>query len=45
MAKDQGLDLVQITEKAVPPVCKITDYGKHLYWEKKKEKEKIQSDT
>jgi|GEM_PF-1957571 translation initiation factor IF-3 len=40
MAKDQGLDLVQITEKAVPPVCKITDYGKHLYWEKKKEKEK-----
>lgn len=40
MAKEQGLDLIQVTEKATPPVCKITDYGKHLYWEKKKEKEK-----
>ena len=40
LAKDKGMDLVQITEKATPPVCKITDYGKYLYWEKKKEKEK-----
>lgn len=40
MAKDQGLDLIQVTEKATPPVCRITDYGKHLYWEKKKEREK-----
>jgi len=40
LAKDKGMDLVQITEKAVPPVCKIIDYGKFLYWEKKKEKEK-----
>jgi len=38
LAKDKGMDLVQITEKAVPPVCKITDYGKFLYWEKKKGK-------
>ncbi len=38
MAKDKELDLVQITDKATPPVCKITDYGKHLYREKKKEK-------
>ncbi len=38
LAKDQNLDLVQITDKADPPVCKITDYGKHLYREKKKEK-------
>lgn len=34
------MDLVQITEKVTPPVCKITDYGKYLYWEKKKEKGK-----
>jgi len=40
IAKEQGLDLIQITEKATPPVCKITDYGKYLYWEKKKEREK-----
>ncbi len=40
MAKDQGLDLVQVTEKATLQVCKITDYGKYLYWEKKKKREK-----
>ena len=40
MAKDQGLDLVQVTEKATLQVCKITDYGKYLYWERKKKKEK-----
>ncbi len=40
MAKDKGLDLIQVTEKANPPVCKIADYGKYLYWEKKKDKEK-----
>jgi len=39
-AKERGLDLIQLTEKINPPVCKITDYGKYLYWEKKKEKEK-----
>lgn len=38
-AQEQGLDLVQITEKADPPVCKIINYGKYLYWENKKEKE------
>lgn len=36
MAKDQGLDLVEINPKAVPPVCKIMDYGKFKYEEKKK---------
>jgi len=40
MAKDQGLDLVQVTEKATLQVCKITDYGKYLYWERKKKREK-----
>lgn len=37
-AKDAGLDLIQVTEKVNPPVCKIMDYGKHLYSLKKKEK-------
>ena len=36
-AKDQALDLVEINPKAVPPVCKIMDYGKFKYEEKKKQ--------
>ncbi len=40
MAKGRGLDLVQVTEKVDPPVCKIIDYGKFLYRLQKKEKEK-----
>lgn len=40
MAKDRGLDLIQVTQKVDPPICRIMDHGKHLYWEKKKEKEK-----
>lgn len=36
-AKEQGLDLVEINPKAVPPVCKIMDYGKFKYEEKKKQ--------
>jgi len=38
MAEEKGLDLVQVTEKVSPPVCKIADYGKYLYQLKKKEK-------
>lgn len=38
LAKSKGLDLIQVTEKAEPPVCKITNYGKYLYALKKKEK-------
>jgi translation initiation factor IF-3 len=38
IAKERNLDLIQVTEKATPPVCKIMDYGKYLYWLKKKEK-------
>jgi len=38
MAKEKNLDLVQITEKVNPPVCKITDHGKYLYHQKKKER-------
>lgn len=37
-ASGQNLDLVQVTHKVNPPVCRITDYGKFLYWEKKKKK-------
>jgi len=40
MAKGRGLDLVQVTEKVDPPVCKIIDYGKYLYRLQKKEREK-----
>mgnify|MGYP003599237052 FL=1 len=39
MAQDLGLDLVEIAENAVPPVCKIIDYQKYVYQQKKKAKE------
>ncbi len=31
MAKEQGVDLVEVSPKTVPPVCKIMDYGKYKY--------------
>src|SRR5438552_8368144 len=39
MAQERGLDLVEISPNADPPVCKIIDYNKFLYDKKKKEKE------
>lgn len=39
MAEELGLDLVEISGKADPPVCKIIDYQKYLYQQKKKAKE------
>ena len=39
MAKEQGLDLVEISPKADPPVCKVIDYSKFKYEQKKKQKE------
>ncbi len=39
MAEEQGLDLVEISPNAAPPVCRIIDYNKFLYEKKKKEKE------
>lgn len=39
MADDMGLDLVEISPKADPPVCKIIDYKKFLYEQKKRQKE------
>ena len=38
LANEQGLDLVEISPKAVPPVCKVMDYKKFLYEQKKREK-------
>ncbi len=38
-AEEVGLDLVEISPKAVPPVCKIIDYKKFLYDKKKRDKE------
>jgi translation initiation factor IF-3 len=38
-AKSKGLDLVEVNPKAVPPVCKIMDFGKFKYEEKKRENE------
>lgn len=39
MADEMGLDLVEISPKADPPVCRIVDYSKFLYQQKKKAKE------
>ncbi|HTN08768.1 translation initiation factor IF-3 [Agriterribacter sp.] len=39
LANEQGLDLVEISPNADPPVCRIIDYNKFLYEKKKKEKE------
>ena len=39
MAEEQGLDLVKISPNAVPPVCKIMDYSKFCFDQKKREKE------
>lgn len=39
MAQDKGLDLVEVSPHARPPVCKIMDYGKYKYQEKKRQQE------
>lgn len=38
IADEQGLDLVEISPNATPPVCKVMDYKKFLYEQKKREK-------
>ena len=38
LAREKEVDLVEISPKAVPPICRIIDYGKMLYALKKKEK-------
>ena len=39
MARERNLDLVQVTAKVEPPVCKIMDYGKFVYQQEKRRKE------
>ena len=39
MARDQGVDLVEISPNANPPVCRLVDYSKFLYQQKKRAKE------
>ena len=38
MSRERNLDLVQVTDKTDPPVCKIIEYGKYLYSLQKKER-------
>jgi len=37
-AREAGLDLVEVSPTEKPPVCRIMDYGKHLYEKKKRQK-------
>ncbi|MGJ3241348.1 MAG: translation initiation factor IF-3 [Opitutales bacterium] len=39
LAKEVGLDLIEVSPSAKPPVCRILDYGKYLYDESKKKKD------
>jgi translation initiation factor IF-3 len=39
LAEQQEVDLVEISPNAVPPVCKLMDYGKFIYQQKKRDKE------
>ena len=38
MAREAGLDLVEVAPQSSPPVCRIMDYGKHKYEQSKKER-------
>ena len=39
IAEEQGIDLVEISPNAAPPVCRVIDYQKFLYQQKKRQKE------
>lgn len=39
MAREAGMDLVEVSPTERPPVCRIMDYGRHLYQQKKKLKQ------
>jgi len=45
MARDRGLDLMEVSPNAQPPVCKICDYGKFKYEKKKKDHEARRKQT
>src|SRR5215471_21061400 len=44
-AEERGLDLVEVNPKAAPPVCKILDFGKYKYEEKKRAREAKRKQT
>jgi translation initiation factor IF-3 len=39
MARQRGLDLVEVAPNAMPPVCRLMDYGKYRYEQSRKERE------
>lgn len=39
LAQERGFDLIQVTERVEPPVCRLGNYGKYLYQQEKKAKE------
>jgi len=43
MARERGLDLVEVAPNAVPPVCRLMDYGKFRYEQSRKERESRKS--
>ncbi len=45
MAREAGLDLVEVAEKANPPVCRIMDYGKYKYEAAQRAKESRRNST
>jgi translation initiation factor IF-3 len=45
IARDAGLDLVEVAPNAEPPVCRVMDYGKFLYEKTKKEREARKAQT
>ncbi|MDE0117613.1 MAG: translation initiation factor IF-3 [bacterium] len=45
MAREAGLDLVEVAEKASPPVCRIMDYGKYKYEAAQRAKESRRNST
>jgi translation initiation factor IF-3 len=45
MARDRGLDLVEVAPNAIPPVCRLMDYGKYRYEQSRKERESRKNQT
>ena len=39
IARERGLDLVEVSPTAQPPVCRITDYGRYQYQEQKRSRQ------
>ena len=45
IAEDRGYDLIEVNPKASPPVCRLLDYGKYLYEQKKQKKTQFKVTT